>query len=573
MIRIPRILIAGTHSGVGKTTVAVGLMAAFRKRGLIVQPFKVGPDYIDPSYHTVVTGRICRNLDTWLLRDALVRGLFQHASEDAAIAVIEGVMGLFDGHASRRDRGSTAELAKLLHVPVILVVDGSHMARSATALVHGYLTFDPAVRIAGVIFNRVSERHFQLLRDALRNSTDCPALGYLPPEPELAIPERYLGLLPAQEDRHLSRLQEQLAEVLAKSVDVERIRRIAKKAPALPVATLPGMRHAPPRRRCAIGVARDRAFHFYYQENLELLQRLGADLIPFSPLTDQTLPDRLDALYLGGGFPEIFAKELAQNEALRRKIKTAIDAGLPTYAECGGLMYLAQQLVDTNGNRHAMVGVLPGTIRMTDRLQQFGYTTLRPQRDTILAKANDPIKGHEFHYSVWDYQVPKEAAAYVAVQRREGRRLEGLARANLLASYVHVHFLANVRWARGFITSARRWKQHRITNEEGELDAGSMDCVYGAPDGRDVTAWVGGAAKSIGRGRRHGDADQSAEGEGHKIDEYRQRRADRAAACRHGPRSLAERPRGLCATQRSDWANDRGGDSWVGGEPGAGIGG
>ncbi len=464
MVNIPRVLIAGTHSGVGKTTVAVGLMAALRKRGLVVQPFKVGPDYIDPSYHTAVAGRICRNLDTWLLKDTLVRGLFQHASEDAAIAVIEGVMGLFDGHASTRDRGSTAEVAKRLRVPVILVVDGSHMARSAAALVHGYLTFDPALRIAGVIFNRVSERHFQLLRNALRSSTDCPALGYLPPDPDVAIPERHLGLLPAQEDQQLSRLQERLAEVIDKSVDVERILRIAKKAPALPVATLPGTRHAPSRRVCAIGVARDRAFHFYYQENLDLLQRLGAELILFSPLADRALPDGLDALYLGGGFPEIFAKELAQNDALRHEIKAAIDAGVPTYAECGGLMYLAEQLVDQRGNPHPMVGVLPGTIRMTNRLQHFGYVTLIPQRDTILAQANDPIKGHEFHYSVWDYQVPERHAAYVAVKHREARRREGLARANLLASYVHVHFLTNVRWARGFVASTRRWKQQRITN-------------------------------------------------------------------------------------------------------------
>ncbi len=456
MVTIPRILIAGTHSGVGKTTVAMGLMAALAKRGITVQPFKVGPDYIDPTYHTLVSGRMCRNLDTWLLKDKLIRGVFQDAAADARIAIIEGVMGLFDGHASTNDRGSTAELAKLLQVPVILVVDASHMARSAAALVQGYLTFDPVVRIEGVIFNNVRERHFALLREALQRYTDVPALGYLPPDHDLAIPERHLGLVPATEDPGMAQVKERLADMVTRSVDLEQIMRIAKKAASLPWAELPGKAHDHRSRIVRIGVARDRAFHFYYQENLELLQTFGAELIDFSPLSDQRLPEGLDALYLGGGFPEVFASELAQNEPLRREMKCAVEGGLPTYAECGGLMYLAEHLVDQAGHQHAMAGVLPGVIRMTNRLQNFGYVTLIPQRDTILAKANDPIKGHEFHYSVWDYQVPPGQAAYTAVKRREGRRLEGLAHGNLLASYVHVHFLTNIRWARGFVASAQR---------------------------------------------------------------------------------------------------------------------
>lgn len=459
MVTIPRILIAGTHSGVGKTTVAVGLMAALAKRGVRVQPFKVGPDYIDPTYHTMVSGRICRNLDTWLLKDKLVRGVFQEASVDAKLAIIEGVMGLFDGHGSTNDRGSTAELAKLLQVPVILVVDASHMARSVAALVQGYLKFDPQVRIAGVIVNNVREGHFRLLREALHQYTDCPVLGFLPPNPALAIPERHLGLIPAQEAQRLAQVQERLVDVITTSVDLEAIVHIARGAPELPWVQLPGEGRSERRKTCRIGVARDQAFHFYYQENLELLEHCGAELIEFSPLSDQRLPEGLNALYLGGGFPEVFAGQLAQNESLRRQIKAAIEAGLPTYAECGGLMYLAEQLVDNEGRQHAMVGVLPGTIRMTNRLQNFGYVTLIPKRETILAKADDFIKGHEFHYSVWDYPVPEGCAAYVAVKRREGRRLEGFARANLLASYVHVHFLTNVRWARSFVESARRWKE------------------------------------------------------------------------------------------------------------------
>jgi len=473
MVAIPRILIAGTQSGVGKTTVAIGLMAAWRKHGMVVQPFKVGPDYIDPSYHSLVTGRVSRNLDTWLLKDKLVRGVFQEASAGATIAVIEGVMGLFDGHASTNDRGSTAELAKLLQVPVILVVDGSHMARSAAAMVQGYLRFDPGVHIAGVIFNRVRERHFQLLRDALQQYTDCPALGFLPPDPALTIPERHLGLVPAQEAQRLAQVQERLVDVVTNSIDLEALMRIARGAPQLPWVQLPGEGRSERRKTCRIGVAKDQVFSFYYQENLELLEKGGAELIEFSPLSDQRLPEGLDALYLGGGFPEVFAGQLAQNEPLRREIKSAVEVGLPTYAECGGLMYLAEQLVDQEGRQHAMVGVLPGTIRMTNRLQNFGYVTLIPKRDTILAKANDPIKGHEFHYSVWDYQVPEGHAAYVAVKHREGRRLEGFARANLLASYVHVHFLTNVRWARGFVASARRWKEQQVAIASGGGGHGS----------------------------------------------------------------------------------------------------
>lgn len=461
MVDIPRVLIAGTHSGVGKTTVAMGLMAALAKRGITVQPFKVGPDYIDPSYHTLVSGRMCRNLDTWLLKDKLIRGVFQDAALDAKIAIVEGVMGLFDGHASTNDRGSTAELAKLLHVPVILVVDASHMARSVAALVQGYLSFDPAVRIEGVIFNQVRERHFALLQETLQRYTDVPALGYLPPDPDLAIPERHLGLVPAIEDPGMARVKERLVEAVTKSIDLEQIMRIARKAAPLPGAELPGKAQGHRPRIVRIGVARDRAFHFYYQENLELLQTLGAELVDFSPLSDQRLPEGLDALYLGGGFPEVFANELAQNEPLRREIKCAVEGGLPTYAECGGLMYLTEHLVDKAGHQHAMAGVLPGAIRMTNRLQNFGYVTLIPKRDTILAKADDPIKGHEFHYSVWDHQVPSGQAAYTAVTRREGQRLEGFAHGNLLASYVHVHFLTNVRWASGFVASAQHWKAHR----------------------------------------------------------------------------------------------------------------
>lgn len=249
-----------------------------------------------------------------------------------------------------------------------------------------------------------------------------------------------------------------LADAVARSVELERIIRIAKRAPPLPRAEWPKPARGNQPGLVRIGLARDRAFHFYYQENLDLLQALGAELVEFSPLSDPRLPEALDALYLGGGFPELFAGELARNDTLLRQIKREVEGGLPTYAECGGLMYLAQRLVDQQGHAHDMAGAIPGTVRMTDRLQNFGYVTLIPARHTILANANDPIKGHEFHCSVWDYRVPAGRTAYAVVQQREGRRREGFAHGNVLASYIHVHFLTNLRWARGFVASARRFK-------------------------------------------------------------------------------------------------------------------
>jgi len=476
VVKIPRLLIAGTQSGVGKTTVAVGIMAALVKRGLTVQPFKVGPDYIDPTYHTSVAKRPSRNLDTWLLKDKSILAVFQKACSGADCAVMEGVMGLFDGHSEFGDRGSTAETAKLLRAPVVLVVDASHMARSAAAMVQGYAGFDPSVRIAGVIFNKVSQRHFELLRGALRRYSRIPVLGHLPPLPGMAIPERHLGLLPAQENQTLLRGWDRLAQMVAGSIDLDRLLRISKKAPALPEARLPGPARSKRAAKVRIGVARDKAFHFYYLENFDLLKELGAELVEFSPLKDQRLPEKLDALYVGGGFPEVFASELARNRSIQDAMKHVVRQGIPTYAECGGLMYLCEKLVDGQGRSHRMVGVLPGAVRMTSRLQNFGYATVIPKRDNILAKANDPIKGHEFHYSVWDHRVPAKQSAYTVIKRREGTRSEGFIRENLLASYIHLHFLTNVRWARGFVASAQRWRERRTAagGKVGQLRSRSI---------------------------------------------------------------------------------------------------
>ncbi len=461
MVSAPRLVIAGTHSGVGKTTVVVGLMAALARRGVVVQPFKVGPDYIDPGHHSRVAGRPSRNLDTWMLRQGQIAGVFQCAAAGAGVSVIEGVMGLFDGHAPTSDRGSTAELAKWLRAPVILVVDGSCMARSAAALLHGFLTFEPQLRIAGVIVNRVSASHYQLIQRACRSHDNIPLLGYVPRDAELTIPERHLGLVPAPEDDRVVQVAKRLADVMEQTIDLRRLTRIANSASPLPSAPPLWPRRNGSVQRVRIGVAKDQAFHFYYPENLEALTECGAELVTFSPLEDERLPDALDALYIGGGFPEFFAGELSRNAAMRSAVRRAIGVGVPTYAECGGLMYLAKRLCDAQGRSHSMVGALPGTVRMTDRLQHFGYVTVRSLRNTILARADDSIKGHEFHHSVWERPASPRQTAYRVAQQRKSGRLEGFSNANLLASYIHVHFLTNVRWARGFVESARRWCAQR----------------------------------------------------------------------------------------------------------------
>jgi cobyrinic acid a,c-diamide synthase len=345
------VLIAGTHSGAGKTTVTIGLIGALRRRGLTVQPFKVGPDFIDPLHHQHASGRPPRNLDGWMLSEQDNRAAFARATADADVAVIEGVMGLFDGADAKTDCGSAAELAKLLGIPVVLVIDAGAMARSAAALIHGYHSFDPQLRLAAVIANRIGTRsHAQMIRDAVAG--EVPILGALPRVGDLTVPERHLGLhLPheARED-----YVERLAELIEGHIDLDLLLQIgAIDRPATAPAAVAGENVATVR----IGVARDEAFCFYYTDNLELLEQAGAELVEFSPLSDP-VPAGLDGLYIGGGYPELHAAELAENSDTRKTIRRLAASRLPIYAECGGLMYLAQAL-QVNGHTYPMCGVLP----------------------------------------------------------------------------------------------------------------------------------------------------------------------------------------------------------------------
>lgn len=454
------ILVAGTVSGVGKTTIATGLMGALKRRGLRVQPFKTGPDYIDPTYHTSVTGEVSRNLDTWMLDGDTVIELFNRASAGKDIAVIEGVMGLYDGRSATSGEGSTGELARLLGVPVILVVDSRKGARSLAAMVLGYRDFDPALRLAGVILNGTgSDRHYQLCREAVEHYTGVPVVGYLPRNEHLALPERHLGLVPIVEGEVAEETLENLITQCEATLDVSGILTIAERfSPQLAVAgSFPA---SPVTSQVRIAVARDRAFSFYYQDSLDLLEAWGAELVPFSPIEDEDLPPDTAGVYLGGGFPELYAAELAANTAMRQALKTKGGEGMPIYAECGGLMYAAEGIITFDGSRHAMTGLLPGWAEMQGQRVAMGYAEAETLRPNLLADKGTILRGHLFHWS--KMPPPGPGSAYRILPPRE--QFEGLIggpRGNVLGSYFHVHFGSKPSLAKRFIASCAYWRYAR----------------------------------------------------------------------------------------------------------------
>lgn len=450
-----RIMLAGVSSGVGKTTLTVGLLAAFRRRGLDVCPFKAGPDYLDPTYHALAAGRPAQNLDGWLTPHERLRAAFA-AAAGGNLAIVEGVMGLYDGVDYLGEAGSSAELAKLLGLPTILVVDVRAQARSAAATVLGFQRLDPAVPLVGVIVNRVGgAAHYTGVREAIEATTGLPVLGGLPRLPD-AIPERHLGLVHAGEaGAEASARIAAIADAVAESCDLDAILALARRAAPLAPGQLPPLA-APICPRPTIAYARDEAFSFYYGANLDLLRRAGADVVPFSPLRDAALPPGTAALYLGGGYPELHAARLAANAPLLVAIRAALAAGLPCYAECGGLMYLTAGLTDREGDEHALVGALPGRAIMRERRSHLGYVTIRALVDTPLLRAGETLRGHEFHYSTWEDLPADLPHAYVARSRRGGaERMEGYARGNLLASYVHLHFWSEPALAERFVAAAR----------------------------------------------------------------------------------------------------------------------
>jgi cobyrinic acid a,c-diamide synthase len=445
---IPRVVVAGTSSGAGKTTVACGLIGALRARGLTVQGFKVGPDFIDPSHHALASGRPGRNLDAFLSGPELIAPLLRHGSAGADIAVIEGVMGMFDGASGRGELASTAHVAKLLDAPVVLVLDASAMARSAAAMLHGFRTFDPDVDVAGVIFNKVgSDVHEQLLREAVEGS-GVPVLGALRRDERVVTPERHLGLVPVAEREPAARAAlDALAAAMARDADLDAVLRLAGAAPGQPgPAWSPGAETAVA-AGTRIAIARGPAFSFHYQENLELLEGAGAELVGFDPLTDEALPDETSALVLAGGFPEVFGEALSANVALRTQIRAFALSGRPVLAECGGLLYLCRRL-----DGHEMCGALPADAEMAGRLT-LGYREAVAATSTPWIEAGQAVRGHEFHYSRVDAHDPRPAWQLSA---RNLQRAEGIVCEGVQASYLHVHWAAYPEIARAFAGAAAR---------------------------------------------------------------------------------------------------------------------
>ncbi len=438
---LPRIVIAGTHSGVGKTTVATGIMAALQRRGLRVQGFKVGPDFIDPTFHEAATNRPGLNVDGWMLSRGTNLEIFARATGDADVAVIEGVMGLFDGKSSPSLAGTTAEMAIWLDAAVVLVLDAAAMAGSAAAIVHGFDTLVPELAVAAVVCNKVaSAKHYTYLHDAIAARCRPLPLGYLPRDGNFALPERHLGLHLAQEALTPDRLR-QLAEWIEAHLDLDRLLELSARPRT---AGTPAAEQTRTAGRARIGLARDAAFCFYYRDNLELLRRLGAELIEFSPIADATLPPDLDGIYLGGGYPELHAEALSANEPMRTAIARFAGNDSPVYAECGGFMYLMQAIVDIESHSWPMAGIFPTVARMQKRLAKLGYIEVEGSAAEPRLAPGQRARGHEFRYSTMDPMPDTIGRAYS--EPAEGYRVNAV-----LGSYIHLHFLSYPGFAEAFV--------------------------------------------------------------------------------------------------------------------------
>lgn len=468
-MNIPKLVISGTHSGCGKTTVATGIMGALTERGMKVQPFKVGPDYIDPMFHSFITGNPSRNLDSWILKESTVAYLFSKNTKNADIAVVEGVMGMYDGYGGYSDGGSTAHIAKIINAPVILVVNAEGMSLSIVPLIKGFMDFDPEVRIKGVIINNAgSEGHFRLLKEIIAEHLDIAVVGYLKNTPEITLASRHLGLVPEGEIKDLHKKICILSRQLEETIDFDLLIKIAKDS------------DMPARNRyrdisfdyrfdlnvnktgARIAIAYDKAFNFYYKDNLDLLEALGAELVYFSPMNDSQLPENINGIYFGGGYPEMWAEKLQDNIEMRESVHRHIDEGIPTYAECGGVMYLSEGIVTDDNEKFEMVGVIPGFSKMTEYLQRFGYVEIEIIKDNIVARKGDRIKGHEFHYSTTEVSVGTDICYKISKSGRNSEATSwecGFNVNNVLAGYPHLHFWSNVGFAERFVESCAIYGQ------------------------------------------------------------------------------------------------------------------
>jgi cobyrinic acid a,c-diamide synthase len=452
------LLISSPQGRSGKTVVTIGLCNALRRRGLSVQPFKKGPDYIDPSWLTAATGRSCRNLDLFLIPENRLLQSFHQSCEGVNLAVVEGAMGLYDGLNSY---GTTAEIASLLNLPILLVVNTSRMTTSIAAMVKGYQLFQTDIKIAGVILNYVSgRRHEEKLRGAVEQHCGIPVVGSIPRDPGLQIAERHLGLIPSLESDGVDSLVERIGKKLEPHLDLEGILAIAKESRPLRSAPFPSEERNEKREsqpiKAKIGVVRDRAFNFYYPENLEALKKEGAQLIFINSFVDR-LPE-IDGLYFGGGFPEFFLEDLKKNRELREDIAEAIEAGLPVYAECAGLMYLCRT-IHWKGKSYEMVGIIPAEVQLSERPEGHGYVIAEVIEENPFFPVGLTLRGHEFHHSVLPH--PGDLRFAYQVKRGQGihHQLDGIVYKNLFASYVHLHALGTPEWAHGFVSLASKEKR------------------------------------------------------------------------------------------------------------------
>lgn len=461
-----RIMIAGTSSGVGKTTISLGIMRALSNRGLKVQPYKVGPDYIDPSYHTFITGRYSRNLDPYMLDEEKIKYIVKSVSDDADISVVEGVMGLYDGFGTDIDNCSSSSVSKMIKTPVVLVINGKAMAASAAAMVKGYMDIDKNVDIKAVIANNVrTESHYSIIKKSVEKYCDVEVIGYFPPNSDFSLESRHLGLVPMAEMDNLSEKFAKLGEEIEKYIDIDRLIEISSADDIENEFDIDnelekrGLYEKSKGLKAA--VAMDRGCNFYYRENLEIFEKLGIEVEYFSPLEDKCVPDA-DFIYIGGGFPEIFSEELEKNSGMRKSIYDAHINGTPIYAECGGLMYLGKTITDSEGNTRDMVGILNGISEMTSRLKRFGYCIGEAKEDTLLSKKGDTIKGHEFHHSIF---CGDEKCVYTMRKIRDNEVVDewegGYSKGNTLATYLHTHFYNNLDCIKNLIEKAVEVKNSR----------------------------------------------------------------------------------------------------------------
>lgn len=460
-----RLLVSAAHKSSGKTTVTLGLCAALSAQGQHVQPFKKGPDYIDPMWLAQASGRPCYNLDPYLMSGAQIRALFGQHAAGADISIVEGNKGLYDGLALDGSN-SNAALAHMLELPVLLVIDARGMTRGIAPLILGYQAFDKNLRIGGVILNRLGgSRHEAKLRAVIEHYTDVPVLGAIAEDEALAVAERHLGLMPSNEHAEAAQQVQRIGERIAAQVDLQRVRELAASAPRFkPEPAPPAAVPVTPAQRLRIGLARDQAFGFYYPDDLQALESAGAELLPFDTLRDSALPPGLDGLFIGGGFPELFLPQLQANAALRAQIADAIEAGLPVYAECGGLMYLARTIT-WKGQTGRMVGAIPGDVTLHTKPVGRGYVSLAASTAMLWpALQGQEVRGHEFHYSAI-HDLPADARYAWQVTRGHGvdGQVDGIVHRNVLAGYAHLRSLGPHGWAPAFVDFVRRCRDAAST--------------------------------------------------------------------------------------------------------------